>query len=77
MIVDASWYVLNTVIGRDLQIPTVEEEISRYSSQYGARLSAHPNDLTVNINELLDNRRLRIHLPNDLPTRFLVQLSYL
>jgi hypothetical protein len=66
------WYVPNTVIRRDLQIPTVKEEICRYSSQYSARLSAHPNDLIVNLIELPDNRRLRRHLPNDLPTRFLV-----
>jgi hypothetical protein len=72
MIVDAPFYVSNTVIRRDLQIPTVKEEIRRYSSQYSARLSAHPNDLIVNLMELPDNRRLRRHLPNDLPTRFLV-----
>jgi hypothetical protein len=55
MIVDAPWYVPNTVI-------------RRYSSQYSARISAHPNDLVVNLMELPDNRRLRRHLPNDLPT---------
>jgi hypothetical protein len=49
-------YVQNTVIRRDLQIPTVKEEIRRYSSQYSARLSAHPNDLTVNLTELPDNK---------------------
>jgi hypothetical protein len=70
MIVDAPCYVPNTVIRRDLQIPTVKEEIRRYSSQYSARLSVHPNDLIVNLMELPDNRRLRRHLPNDLPTRF-------
>jgi hypothetical protein len=37
MIVDAPWYVPNTVIRRDLQILRVKEEIRRYS--------AHPNDL--------------------------------
>jgi hypothetical protein len=47
MIVDAPWYVPNTVIRRDLQIPTVKEEIQRYSSLYSARLSAHPNDLAT------------------------------
>jgi hypothetical protein len=72
MIVDAPWYLPNTVIRRDLQTPTVKEEIRRYSSQYSARLSAHPNDLIVNLIELPDNRRLRRHLPNDLPTSFLV-----
>jgi hypothetical protein len=53
-------------------IPTIKEENRRYSSQYSARLRAHPNDLIVNLMELPDNRRLRRHLPNDLPTRFLV-----
>jgi hypothetical protein len=57
MVVDAPWYVPNTVIRMDLQIPTVTEEIRRYSSQYSARLSAHPNDLIVNFMELPDNRR--------------------
>jgi hypothetical protein len=52
MIADAFWYVPNTVIRRDLQIPTVTEEIRRYSSQYSARLSAHQNDLIVNLIEL-------------------------
>jgi hypothetical protein len=72
MIVDALWYVPNPVIPRDLQIPTVKEELRRYSSQYSARLSTHPNDLIVNLMELPDNRRLRKHLPNDLLTRFLL-----
>jgi hypothetical protein len=52
MIVDAPWYVPNTVIRRDLQIPTVKEEIQRYSSQYSARLSAYPNYLIANLMEL-------------------------
>jgi hypothetical protein len=73
MIVDAPWYVPNTIIRRDLQIPAVKEEIRHYSSQYSARPSAHPNGLIVNLMEQPDNnRRLQRHLPNDLPTRFLV-----
>jgi hypothetical protein len=72
MIVGSPWYVPNTVIRRDLQVPTVKEEIRRYSSQYSAHLSTHPNGLTVNLMELPDNRRLPRHLPHDMPTRFLV-----
>jgi hypothetical protein len=49
MIVDAPWYVSNTVIRRDLQLLTVKEEIRRYSSQYSSRLSTHLNDLIVNL----------------------------
>jgi hypothetical protein len=72
MIVDPPWHGPNTVIRRDLQIPTVKEEIRRYSSQYSARLNAHLNYLIVNLIELPYSRRLRRHLANDLPTRFLV-----
>jgi hypothetical protein len=68
MIVDAPWYVPNTVIRRDLHTPRVKEEIRRYSFQYSACFSAHPNDLVVNLMELPDNRRLR----RQMPTRFLV-----
>jgi hypothetical protein len=66
MIVDAPWYVPSTVIRRDLQTPTVKEEIHRYSSQYSGRLSARPGNLIVNVMELPDNSPLRRHLPNDL-----------
>jgi hypothetical protein len=72
IIVDAPWYVLNTVIRRDLQTPTVKEETHRYNSQYSVHFSTHPNDIIVNLIELPDNRRLRKHLPNDVPTSFLV-----
>jgi hypothetical protein len=58
--------------GTVIQTPTVKEAIWCHSSQYRARLSAHPNDLIVNLIELPDNRPLRRHLPNDLPTTFLV-----
>jgi hypothetical protein len=51
---------------------TVKEEIHRYSSQSTARLSANPNGLVVNLMELPENRRLRRHLPNDLPAIFLL-----
>jgi hypothetical protein len=72
MIVDAPWYVPNTVIWKDFQIPTVKGENRCYSSQYSAWLSAHLNGLAVHLMELPDIRRERRHLPNDLPTRLLV-----
>jgi hypothetical protein len=72
MIVDAPWFVPNTVNWRDLQAPTGKEEIHRYSSQSSSRLSARPNDLVENLMAQSNNkRRLRRHLSNDVPTRFL------
>jgi hypothetical protein len=60
-IVDAPWYMPNTVIWRGLQTPTVKEEILHYSSQYSARLSVHPNNVVVNLVAQPDNRQLRRH----------------
>jgi hypothetical protein len=62
---------------KDLQTPTVKEETHHYSSQYNARFSACPDDLEVNLTMQPDNRQLQRHMPNDLPPRLLVQLSYL
>jgi hypothetical protein len=67
--VDAPWYVLNSLIRKDLSCPTVKEEIRRYCSHYGDRLRTHPNHLAVNL-LWLPNRRIRRFLPNDLPDRY-------
>jgi hypothetical protein len=72
MIVDTPWYVPNSLIRRDLQIPSVKEEISHYSCHYSARLTAHPNDILLTLLEPPERKRLRRHLPNVLPTRFMV-----
>jgi hypothetical protein len=45
-ITDAPWYLPNTVIWKDLQIPTIKHEISRYSYHYSKHFSMHPNELT-------------------------------
>jgi hypothetical protein len=44
MIADAPWYVPNVILRQDLQIPSVKEEIRRFSTQYSSRLqtSQHP-----------------------------------
>jgi hypothetical protein len=60
---DAPWFVPNTVIRRDLQTPTVKEEIRHYISQYSVRLSVHPNDLVVNLMAQPGNGRFRRHIP--------------
>jgi hypothetical protein len=69
IIVDAPWYVSNSLMRKDLSCPTVKEEIRRYSSHYGDWLRTHPNHLAVNL-RLPDNRRLCWFLPTDLPNRF-------
>jgi hypothetical protein len=70
MLTDAPWYVPNTIIWKDLQIQTVKHKISRYSYHYSKRLSGHPNELILNLQEPPETRRLRKNLPIDLPSRF-------
>ena len=70
LITDAPWYVSNAIISRDLQIPTVKEEISRLSTRYNARLSRHPNLLASRLTRPPSIRRLKKHHPFDLPNRF-------
>jgi hypothetical protein len=72
IIVDAPWYVPNNHIHQDLQMPSVKEEICHYSNQYSTRLTTQPNDQILTLMEIPGNRRLRRHVPNDLPNRLLV-----
>jgi hypothetical protein len=50
---------IGLLIRRDLQIPSVKEEISHYSSHYSALLTAHPNDILLTLLEQLERKRLR------------------
>jgi hypothetical protein len=70
---DAPWYVPNAIIRRDLQVPSVKEEICPLSAQYYAGLCTHPNLLAALLSRPSAFRRLWRHLPCDLPDRFTVQ----
>jgi hypothetical protein len=71
---DAPWYVPNAIICRDLQDPSVKEEIGEFLliAQYNAGLCTHPNLLTTQLSRPSAFTRLRRHLPSDLPHRFTV-----
>jgi hypothetical protein len=58
IIVDAQWYVPNNHIRLDLQMPSIKEEICRYSNQYCTRLTTHPNAQILTLVEIPGNRRL-------------------
>jgi hypothetical protein len=49
----------NSVIRKDLRIPSVKEEIGRFSFHYAVRLRAHPNELIATLTEQLLHKRLR------------------
>jgi hypothetical protein len=68
--VDAPRYISNSAIRNDLQIPTVKEEISRFSSHYNVRISVNPTELIASLTEPPNQRRLRRYWPHDLLVRF-------
>jgi hypothetical protein len=77
LLVDAPWHVPNHRIRRDLHMPSVKEEIFRSSHRYYTRLTTHPNDQALALlappgtrHQAPGTRRLRRHMPNDLPGRF-------
>ena len=51
-LVQAPWYVRNDVIHNDTKVPSVIEEVKKYSTKYIKKLENHVNNLAVN---LLDN----------------------
>ena len=66
-IVNGPWYVRNEDIRRDLGIPTVKEEISRYSEKYKSIIATHPNRLAAETYKTINmGRRLKRKHPADL-----------
>jgi hypothetical protein len=76
LITDAPWHVPNAIIRRDLQVPFVKEQIRRLSSPYSAAPCTHPNLLVTQLSKPSAFRRLRRHLPFDLPHIFTVKLQF-
>jgi hypothetical protein len=70
LIVKAPWYVPNSILRKDLRIPSVKEEIIRFSSHYNVRIIVHPNELIASLTEPPIQRRLRRYWPHDLLVRF-------
>ena len=68
---DAPWYVTNETIHRDLNLLTVQEEISKFSNRYNTRVNNHQNSLVTQLLDTTDQiRRLKRQYPLDLSIRF-------
>jgi hypothetical protein len=70
LVVNAPWYMPNSVIRKDLCIPSVKEEISRFSSHYDVRISVHPNELVASLTEPPLHKCLRRCWPHEPFTTF-------
>jgi len=69
-IVNAPWYVPNTNLHTDLQIPTVKAEITNFSTKYRQKLITHPKELITAILDEEEPRRLKRFKPTELTTSF-------
>ena len=65
-IVDAPWYIRNADIHKDLNIPTINEEISNYALKHYQRLESHLNPTARQLSYEDVPRRLRRTKPCDL-----------
>jgi hypothetical protein len=69
-IVNAPWYVSNKVIHEDIKVPTIREEITKFSVKYRDKITTYPNELASTLLEEEEPRRLKRFKPTDLTTRF-------
>ena len=69
-IVNAPWYVPNTILHTDLQIPTAKAEIANFSTKYREKLITHTKELISVLLEEEEPRRLICFKPTELITRF-------
>ena len=61
---DAPCYVTNETIHGDLEIPTVKEEVSKFSNRYNTRINNYQNQLVIQLLDTTDQiRRLKRQLP--------------
>jgi hypothetical protein len=71
IIKDATWYVPNAVIKRDLKVLSVRQELRNYSVTYRQRFDDHPNSLAKSLFQRTHcSRRLKRYYPADLTTGF-------
>ena len=68
--VNAPWCITNKVLHVDLRVPTVREEITKFSVKYRDKTTTHPNELASTLLEEEEPRRLKRFKPTDLTTRF-------
>ena len=75
-IVNAPWYVPNTLLHTDQQIPTVKAEITNFSTKYREKLITHPNELTPALLEEEEPRRFKKLQTNRTNNKFLISTAH-
>lgn len=74
IITKAPWYIKNENLHRDLQIKTINQEVSDTLDKYSKRMKNHPNLLARNLMKELPNTtftRLKRRAPQDLNLKYI------
>jgi hypothetical protein len=58
------------VLHAELKVPTIREEITKFTVKYTDKITTHPNELASTLLEEEEPRRLKRFKPTDLTTRF-------
>jgi hypothetical protein len=66
MITNAPWYVTNSTLHADLQVPLVKDVITKRSKRYYSKMAGHENTLLQPLLEPHPGRRLKRKWPDDL-----------
>jgi hypothetical protein len=68
--VNSPWYISNKVIHADLKVPTIREEITKYTVKYRDKVTTDTNELASTLLEEEEPRRLKRFKPTELTTIF-------
>jgi hypothetical protein len=69
-LLSSPWYTPNKILYTDLKIPTIREEITKFTVKYRDKITTHPKELASTLLEEEEPRRLKRFKPTDLTTRF-------
>jgi hypothetical protein len=69
-IVNSPRYISNKVLHKDLKVPTVREEITKFNVKYRDKITTYQKELASTLLEEEEPRRLKTLKTTDLTTRF-------
>jgi len=64
-IVNSPWCISNKVIHAGLKVPTIREEMTKFSVKYRDKITAHPKELASTLLEEEECRKLNRFKPTD------------
>jgi hypothetical protein len=64
----------NEALRTDFKVPTIREEITKFSTKYRDKITTHPNELVSTLFEEEEPRRLKRFKPTDFNNQIFVNI---